>query len=308
MFDLSSSAPKLTSLFSGCGGLDQGFIKSGFEVIAAYDNDEQAVNTFNFNHALVAQQIEINDSFEIPNNSDIVIAGPPCQGFSTGGGYKDEDPRNALLITTCRAIARSSVKLAVIENVASLTNRKNMAYLEMALNILSEGGYHCEYAVLLASEYGVPQRRRRTIIIARSGARPFVGVNPIKKGCGTVLDAFDGLNETSPNHVPRFPDRGSKHELIARRIGPNQKLSNVRGGPASVATWNIPECFGETTNSEREILETIRRLRRKNRKRTFGDADPVEVEALISECDAANTKDLQSLIARKVPKKNRFQC
>lgn len=298
MFDLPSSSPTVTSLFSGCGGLDQGFAKSGYKLIAAFDSDEHAIQAFNLNHKIKAEQVEIGEGFNIPFSSDVVIAGPPCQGFSTGGGYKDVDPRNALLLTTCRAIAKSDVKLAVIENVASLTNRKNKAYLEAALSILTEGGYYCEYAVLTASDFGVPQRRRRTVIIARSSARPFGGVTPIETPFVTVSDALAGLDETSPNHIPRFPVKGSKHEKIARRIGPDQKLCNVRGGEASVPTWSIPECFGKTTKAERKVLETVRRLRRQQRKRSYGDADPVDVFALESVCREARPSVLESLMSR----------
>jgi DNA (cytosine-5)-methyltransferase 1 len=86
--------------------------------------------------------------------------------------------------------------------------------------------------------------------------------------------------ERQPNHNPQRLVPHSWEWEIAKRIKPGQKLSNVRGGLNAVATWDIPEVFGEVTENERTILEVLRRLRRQERRRDHGDADPVSFDRL----------------------------
>jgi DNA (cytosine-5)-methyltransferase 1 len=82
------------------------------------------------------------------------------------------------------------------------------------------------------------------------------------------------------NHDMVYLDRSSVGYKIAEKLKAGQKLSNVRSGPRAVHTWEIPEVFGSTTRKEREVLEEVLRLRRRNRIRDFGDADPVETKLL----------------------------
>jgi DNA (cytosine-5)-methyltransferase 1 len=93
-----------------------------------------------------------------------------------------------------------------------------------------------------------------------------------------------------------YPD--SRLFKISQRIGPGQKLSNVRGGERSVHTWHIPEVFGYTTAAECEVLETIMRIRRAERRRDFGDADPVPQTRLKMEFGAKTDRLLKSLIRK----------
>jgi DNA (cytosine-5)-methyltransferase 1 len=82
--------------------------------------------------------------------------------------------------------------------------------------------------------------------------------------------------EGTANHRPSVLKAESRAGKIAARIGPGQKLCNVRAGTSAVHTWNIPEVFGETSAAEKELLEAILRLRRRKRQRSWGDADPVK--------------------------------
>jgi DNA (cytosine-5)-methyltransferase 1 len=87
---------------------------------------------------------------------------------------------------------------------------------------------------------------------------------------------------SQPNHRPNQITKNSREWHIAKRIKPGQKLSNVRGGENAVATWDIPEVFGKVTEHERTVLELLRRLRRQERRRDHGDADPVSIARLES--------------------------
>lgn len=296
MFDETHSYGKVTSLFSGCGGLDYGFSQMGFRVSAAFDADEHAVSCYNANHSNEAVKFKIHEGWQLENPTDVIIAGPPCQGFSTGGGYKENDPRNSLLLSTCRVIAQSGAKLAVIENVAALTNKRNRQYLQRAIKILTEAGYACTVQVYSAVDFGVAQRRKRTLIFARKGNALFQAPVPSRKRQATVAEALSNMPITLQAHKPKYPEASSKHAIISRYINAGQKLCNVRASSASVATWDIPEWFGETTAYEKEILSAIRSLRRRNRKRNFGDADPVSISEIKSAIPQIKKSELSHLI------------
>jgi len=101
-----------------------------------------------------------------------------------------------------------------------------------------------------------------------------------------------------PNHDPCRLPKYSRDWHIAQRIKPGQKLSNVRGGQNAVATWDIPEVFGSVTEHERTVLELLRRLRRQERKRDHGDADPVSLTRLEAALGAPFHRLVESLIAK----------
>jgi len=141
---------------------------------------------------------------------------------------------------------------------------------------------------------GVAQTRRRVVALAWNTGKELEPKITEVPG-GTLRDAIENINGAS-NHHPNFLERGSKLVKIAKRIGPGQKLCNVRGGPRAVHTWDIPEVFGYTTEGERTLLEALLRLRRQNRVRDFGDADPVTAHRLylhLGKPVAATLRELQ---------------
>jgi len=279
--------------------MDLGFEKSGVNITAAYDNDEAAVTSYNRNLKHSAIQREISDATTLPSNLDIICATPPCQGFSTAGGYKTEDPRNNLLITSCRLIVNSQPKVAVIENVAALTNKRNIPILQHCIELLKSAGYHVKLQILNCEDYGVPQRRKRAFIFARSGGREFNTDMLIENSSKSKLhDVLMGLEGLTNAHTPKFLEEGSKHFLIAQAIKPGQKLCNVRAGQTAVPTWMIPEVFGHTTRSERQFLSAVRSLRRRNRKRSYGDADPISLAEINTEL-SSDAGNLVSILTKK---------
>lgn len=239
------------------------------------------VSTYNQNLTSVALQCVLNESSEIRTDADVVLATPPCQGFSTAGGYRKDDPRNGLLLVAAQLIVSANPRLAVIENVAALGNSRNSDALKGTIELLSGNGFAVASAVLEAERFGVPQRRRRMFIIARRGSAPF-NFGDLGQGSAyrNLETALAGLEEGGPGHAPKFLGVGSSHERIAKRIGPGQKLCNVRVGAAAVPTWEIPEVFGAVSENEREVLRVVQRLRRTERVRNFGDADPVQLSRI----------------------------
>ena len=158
----------VASLFSGCGGLDLGFIQSGFEVIWANDFFKEAVETYknNIGDHIVYGDITKISSEEIPNNFDILLGGFPCQGFSIANIKRSmKDERNFLYKEMLRIIEDKQPKYFIAENVKGLLSMQKGQVMEMILNDFRSLGYKVNYRLLKASDYGVPQNRERVVII-----------------------------------------------------------------------------------------------------------------------------------------------
>lgn len=167
-------------LFSGCGGLTKGFSMAGIRSIFASDIDENAAKTFQRNFPdtpfLCKSITDINkeevDGLLNGVVPDIIVGGPPCQGFSLANKRRNkvaDDPRNKLFYSFVKFIHWYSPKAFVMENVKGLLSMKNGEVLKTILDEFSHagdfGGYDVVYKILLASDYGVPQNRERVIII-----------------------------------------------------------------------------------------------------------------------------------------------
>jgi DNA (cytosine-5)-methyltransferase 1 len=147
-----------------------------------------------------------------------------------------------------------------------------------------------------ATSLGVAQIRRRMVMIAWQH-KLVSNLDPNAVPGGVLRDVLGGISD-APNHIARPLASNSPLALIASNIRPGQKLSNVRGGPRSVHTWSIPEVFGKTNAEERHILEALLKLRRQNRRRMFGDADPVSAAVLNRVFRRPMSKVLESLVCK----------
>ena len=262
----------VASLFSGCGGFDIGFELQGFRPIAAFDIDPHLVGVFNENVAPVAQVCDL--SVETPTTApDVLLAGSPCQGFSTSGKRDLDDPRNDLLIRAGLIALRLRPRVFVLENVPAAISGRHGTRWEQVEAMLEAGGYNVARVVADGTSSGVPQLRKRLFLLAWIGSDT-VRCEPSVRPAPSLFRALTGVSGlTGHDTIPMAP--GSREQKIAARIGPGQKLCNVRISPAAVPTWAIPEVFGSVSARERELLEAIVRLRRRDRRRSFGDADPV---------------------------------
>ena len=177
-------------LFSGCGGLTKGFSMAGIRSIFASDIDENCEKTFKTNFPGVPflckdiTQITKEEVDALIGNvvPDIIIGGPPCQGFSLANKRRNlvaDDPRNRLFYGFVKFINWYSPRAFVMENVKGLLSMKDGEVLNTILDAFRNagdyGGYDVAYKVLLASDYGVPQHRERVIII---GTRRDLGIQP----------------------------------------------------------------------------------------------------------------------------------
>ncbi len=295
--DISAS---FLSLYSGCGGMDLGFVNSGYECLGAFDVNKKviAVHNQNMNGSAVQCDLRAIKSSELMKRGrpDVVIAGPPCQGFSTAGRRDLDDPRNSLLILAGELSLQIQPKVIVVENVLGALSGGHRRYWDSLEKKLSLSGYRTKTIRLNARDLGLAQSRSRAILLAWNTAKEL----EVPEVCGidrTVRDVLYGIDGAT-QHDKKPLKEGSKHFKIAQHIKMGKKLCNVRGGPNSIPAWDIPEVFGETSIEEREVLEWTRCLRRRERIRDRGDADPVLVSSLIREVGESASKIVSSLIKK----------
>jgi DNA (cytosine-5)-methyltransferase 1 len=161
-------------LFCGIGGFSKGFENKNFDILLGIDNWDIALKTFERNHnntkTLLKDLREIEDEeyLKLKNKVDVVIAGPPCQGFSMAGKRNIGDERNTLFQEVIRCVKHVNPRVVVIENVVGLLSMKNEEgkfVKDLIIEELSNLGYKSKFRVLTASDHGVPQSRKRVIFI-----------------------------------------------------------------------------------------------------------------------------------------------
>ncbi len=156
-------------MFCGIGGIDLAFMQAGHEVVWANDNDKFACMTYrhNFpNTELVEADIRVVDKNTIPD-CDIVTAGFPCQPFSVCGKQKGfDDERGNLFFEVGKVIDAKQPKIVFLENVANLTEHDDGKTFNVIHNELAGRGYYIRYIIADACDYGIPQHRTRTYIVA----------------------------------------------------------------------------------------------------------------------------------------------
>lgn len=175
-------------LFSGAGGLHLGFERAGYSIKLCIDNDALVERTHKRNFPNIPF---INDDIrEVPasviktylnsETVDVVIGGPPCQGFSTIGKRVSSnpsirakhDPRNELVLTYAKLIRELRPKFIVMENVKGILTSSGGEYLKKVLQLLREAGYDAQYKLINMADYGVPEIRERVIILGNRVGLP----------------------------------------------------------------------------------------------------------------------------------------
>ena len=182
-----SVPPTVLDLFSGAGGMALGFKNAGFDTIAGVDNDVFCIETFgtNFPEArafcedLSRPSKELKNFFnEIRGKVDVIVGGPPCQGFSIAGKRHEKDPRNLLYKHYIKTVKIVMPKYVVIENVPAIRTMSNGQFARAITRDLNKLGYLVEVINVNASDYGVPQNRKRTFFIAKMNGEPVTFPKP----------------------------------------------------------------------------------------------------------------------------------
>lgn len=200
-------------LFCGCGGFSLGFERAGFNVLLGIDIWKDALSTFKLNHnrseILNADLSILSPKDILPlldgNDVDVIIGGPPCQGFSIAGKRIVDDIRNKLYKNFVHFVNYFKPKAFVLENVPNILSIGGGLVRDSILNDFSELGYTIEYRVLTASDYGVPQNRRRAFFVGFLNGQHFSFPIPFDTEKVTSAEALSDLPEHSVDDGGNYP-------------------------------------------------------------------------------------------------------
>lgn len=205
---------RIVSLFTGAGGLDLGFEEHGFEPVICVDNDSEACKTLAKNRPRWPVFEGDIRHFRPPHaRVDGVIGGPPCQGFSTAGKGNPDDPRNFLWREYFRVVKQTRPRFVLLENVAGMALTKNRHHLEELLTSLEDLGFHMNWGVLDAADFGVPQHRRRLILIGARAMpielpkRTVANHRTVKQAIGDLISRRAAPNHSPNHHAPHVAKR-----------------------------------------------------------------------------------------------------
>ncbi|MDR2602916.1 MAG: DNA cytosine methyltransferase [Spirochaetaceae bacterium] len=230
----------VVSLFSGCGGMDLGFLggfeflgekykKTNFKIIWANEINAAACNTYRKNIGAHIIEGDIRQAIAaLPETADVVIGGFPCQDISINGkmaGIKGK--RSGLYTFLVEAVKKIQPKMFIAENVKGLLLKTNAASLQKVLADFNSLGYNVTYKLYHAADYGVPQTRERVFIVgACEDVHPFIPPPPVCQKHITVKEAIGDLETLLPderfNHIWSYANKSAEQgdrRLIADRPG-----------------------------------------------------------------------------------------
>jgi len=235
----------VVDLFCGAGGMSLGFRRAGFRSVRAIDSWTSAVETYRTNLGTEIEEGAIDDDTVLPD-ADVIVGGPPCQGFSSAGARRKGDHRNTLVNVFARLIARARPRAFVFENVEGFITHDDGRFILDLLGPLISSGYWVHVRKVNAANYGVPQHRKRVLAIGGLGWAPAFPPPTHSAWGAPGAVAFGGLPPTPslaealaglppPVCSRRDPD-GSGHNYLplsdsdlarARVLGPGQRMRDL---------------------------------------------------------------------------------
>lgn len=244
------------SLFTGAGGMDVGATNAGIKVVAASELDSHACNTYRANHPdTILFEGDINEHIEALNQFkgvDIVIGGPPCQGFSVAGKMEATDPRSQLVFSFCNVVDKLQPKAFVMENVKALASLSKFQDVRKEIFRRMEGaGYLVSMNILNAKDFGVPQSRERVFFIGVKKHLKLVTMEsfePYKEEAITLRKAIIHLGRagtiTNPN-VTKAKITLANNPVL-RKSPYAGMLFNGQGRPLNPDAWSstLPASMG----------------------------------------------------------------
>ena len=211
---------KIISLFSGCGGLDLGFERAGFDITIANEYDSTIWETFKINHPktmLIQGDIRTDDEGKFPSNIDGIIGGPPCQSWSEAGSLKGiNDSRGRLFYDYIRILRKVKPKFFLAENVSGMLANRHSEAVKNIIKLFEDSGYNVTVTLVNAKDYGVAEERKRVFYI---GFRKDLGINFVfPKGSTeddnkkiTLRDIIWDLKDTA---IPALPKNKKNPDAI----------------------------------------------------------------------------------------------
>lgn len=221
----------LIDLFAGSGGLSLGFSQANYQVLLGIDNWECSLQTFRLNHAgseVLSLDLSQPDMNAIVSHRldpiDVIVGGPPCQGFSIAGKRLIEDPRNRLYKSFVQVVKTLQPKAFLMESVPNLASMNKGRIKDQIINDFENVGYTVASSILIASEYGVPQDRKRLFFVGLKNGQRFIFPKPTH-GMGsnlirpiTAREAIGDLPEDELMDGAPYPESPkSEYQSLMRR-------------------------------------------------------------------------------------------
>ena len=213
-------------LFCGCGGISEGFRLAGFNIVGGIDFNDESIKTYQRNFpkakSICADLLKFDDEMIISEfgkgKVDVIVGGPPCQGFSSANRWQkeSEDPRNKLFFEYLRFVKVLEPKVVLIENVRGILSSNNGFAKTRIEELLNELGYEVNCNVLNASEYGVPQNRFRAFFVATKKKHLMQKFDFDKIEKQTKVTVKDAIGEL-------YTTKESDKEFITLKSAPNSE-------------------------------------------------------------------------------------
>lgn len=245
---------KCVSLYTGCGGLDLGFHDAGFTTIWANDIDPFALETYSnelLRRGFLMPEIHCGDVSKAklpePDSADVVIGGPPCQGFSVAGRMDPHDPRSRQVWEFFRVVEYLRPRAFVMENVKALASNVRWAGTMQALVAKGEKlGYQTRLMILNAADYGVAQLRERMFLVGiKDGMMPTPVGSKVRKTVRDALRALPAYGETGNHSVCKAIVTAAKTPVL-RKSPFAGMLFNGQGRPMDLdaPSLTLPASMG----------------------------------------------------------------
>ncbi|MEN5197248.1 DNA cytosine methyltransferase [Sphingobacterium faecium] len=222
---MKNNKPTVIDLFCGCGGLSLGFEMAGYDILLGVDSWKDALCTFEHTHknskGILADLFKDQPS-DIKNKSgidkvDVIIGGPPCQGFSIAGKRIVDDERNQLYKSFVNFVEFYQPKVFLMENVPNIVSMGKGIVKDSIIEDFEKLGYNVVYKILLASEYGVPQNRKRAFFVGTKNNEKFEFPEPLSTASVTTGDAISDLPENTIENGTNYQiDAKSDYQKLIR--------------------------------------------------------------------------------------------
>lgn len=234
----------VVSLFAGCGGLDLGFARAGFMPVWTNELSSDAADSY---ENLLGHQVRRGNIWqlldEVPAGSDVLVGGPPCQAFSLVGKRLADDPRASLVWAFVQAVKVSRPRAFVMENVTGIAASKidGRPLPEALSDNFGQLGYTVSKLTLNAADYGVPQRRRRVLLVGIRGDRQFEMITPSNFRASIDfpehrVTALEALGDLPLDPVPKG---GEASSYVSEPENPFQRYVRENAG-STVSLHNVP--------------------------------------------------------------------
>jgi DNA (cytosine-5)-methyltransferase 1 len=263
-------SPKAIDLFAGVGGLSLGFEMAGFDVLLAVEYDKSIADAYKLNHPktkmLIAdiRELPLEKTFsEFVGKIDVVFGGPPCQGFSQKGQRKTiNDERNFLFKYFVSAVTYLRPQYFVMENVPNLLTTEQSYFKKEIETLFEKHGYYLSTGVLNAADYGVPQNRRRAVIIGKREEAASLLPKPLDRQV-TIWEAISDLaylnsGEGSETSEYRMPAESSYQKNL--RKGSKTLYNHISTRHSALAIKRlqmIPPNSGKEVLPEEHLTKSI---------------------------------------------------